>query len=61
MNESDDGESIERLKFLLSEMETELVMKSWDLSVTVAIGSAEIKDRFMESEGDSCIIQDYAA
>ena len=41
---------IERLKFLLSEMEAEMVMKSWDLSVTASIGNAEIQDYFTKGE-----------
>eukprot|EP00731_Ephydatia_muelleri_P024526 Em0016g797a len=44
-----DGGDIERLKFLLSEMETEVVIKSWDLNVTASIGSAEIQDYFNKS------------
>ena len=50
LNEHVDGGNIERLKFLLSEMETEVVMKSWDLSVAASIGSAEIQDYFSKSE-----------
>ena len=50
LNEHGDGGNIERLKFLLSEMETEVVMKSWDLSVATSIGSAEIQDYFTKSE-----------
>ena len=45
-----DEEDIERLKFLLSEMEAELVMRSWDLSITASIGSAEIQDHFTKGE-----------
>lgn len=41
---------IERLKFLLCEMEAEMVMKSWDLSVTASIGNAEIQDYFTKGE-----------
>ena len=52
MNEHGDGGNIERLKFLLSEMETEVVMKSWDLGVAASIGSAEIQDYFSKSERD---------
>ena len=50
MNEHGDGGNIERLKFLLSEMETVVVMKSWDLSVAASIGSAKIQDYFAQSE-----------
>ena len=52
LNEQHDGGHIERLKFLLSEMETEVMMKSWDLNVTASIGSAEIQDCFTKSERD---------
>ena len=50
LNELSDGGNVERLKFLLSEMETELVMRSWDLSVTASIGSAKIQDLFNKGE-----------
>ena len=54
LNEQSDNRNIERLKFLLSEMETEVVMKSWDLSVKALIGSAKIQDYFTKSErGDN--------
>ena len=50
MNEQSDGQKVERVKFLLSEMETEVVMRSWDLGVTANIGSAEIQDYFTKGE-----------
>ena len=53
LNEQSDGGDIERLKFLLSEMETEVVIKSWDLNVTASIGSAEIQDYFTKSEREA--------
>ena len=53
MNEQNDGGNIERLKFLLSELKTEVVVKRWDLSVTASIGSAEIQDYFTKSEKES--------
>ena len=53
LNEQRDGGDIERLKFLLSEMETEVVIKSWDLNVTASIGSAEIQDYFTKSEREA--------
>ena len=43
----------ERLKFLLSEMETEMVMGTWDLSVAASAGSVEIQDHFTKSERDA--------
>ncbi|KAL5484368.1 hypothetical protein EMCRGX_G020849 [Ephydatia muelleri] len=53
LNEHGDDGDIERLRFLLSEMETEVVMKSWDLSLSASIGSAEIEDFFTKSVGVS--------
>ena len=55
LNEQNDGGNVERLKFLLSEMETELVMRSWDLNVTASAGSTEIQDHFSESKSESCV------
>ena len=52
-----DGKDVERLKFLLSEMETEVVMRTWDLGVTASIGSAQIHDLFNKSEGDTCVFE----
>ena len=52
MNEHCDDGNVERLKFLLSEMETELVMNNWDLRVTASIGSAVIHDNYIDSEGE---------
>ena len=53
---NDDDRKIEGLKFLLSEMETVVMMKSWDLNVTASIGSAEIQDYFAQSEEYGCIV-----
>ena len=51
LNEQIDGQKVERVKFLLSEMETEVEVRSWDLSVTASIGSAET----LMSERDGCV------
>ena len=39
----DEADS-ERLKFLLVKMETEMVMRNWDLRVSASVGSAQIQD-----------------
>ena len=50
-----DEKDVEKLKFLLSQLETEVVMKSWDLNVTASIGNAEIQDYFTKSERDKYV------
>eukprot|EP00731_Ephydatia_muelleri_P036267 Em0227g1a len=56
LNEQSDGGHIERLRFLLSEMETEVAMKSWDMNVTASIGSAEIQDYFTKSANPHILV-----